>query len=263
MKRATIVGMLVGGVLLVGIVLLRGFNPIDAATPEPEPKKDAGKLTTSGTATVRVKPNAARVFFGIQTQAARIKEARTENNTRVRKVMAALTALKIPNLKSKTSDIQVDLLYGRSDGNQLPPITGFRVTTTFTVLVENDDTMKLGASAAHVLDTALENGATTVQQISFLRKEGLTDVRRKALTKAVEDALANARALAAGARKERVKVVTIDVAPQYASRPWYHGNRNAMVQSMNVAIPQGGDAEGVLVVGDLLVTCHINVTCSY
>jgi uncharacterized protein YggE len=263
MKRATIAGGLAGVVLLAGIVLLRGFDR-PAVGADAEAKKETNKLTTSGKATVRVKPNAARVFFGIQTQSPKIKEARTENNTRVRKVMGALAALKIPDLKTKTSDVQVEILYGRHDGQQLPPITGYRVSTTFTVLVQNEDTAKLGASAAQVLDAALENGVNTVQQVVFLKKEGFTEARRKALTGAVEDALANARALASGAKKDRVEVVTIDGAPQYAESPYYWGRRNpSMVQVANVAMPQGGDSEGALVVGDLEVTCRVSVTCTY
>jgi uncharacterized protein YggE len=262
MKHVPIMAGLAGVVIFASIVLLRGSNQTSAAGPESEPKKEPGNLKTSGSATVRVKPNAARVFFGIQTQAATIKAARTENNSKVRKVMTALAGLKIPELKSKTSDVQADILYGRTDGYQMPPITGYRVSTTFTVLVHNEDSVKLGASASHVLDAALENGANSVQQITFLRKEGLTEARRKALTLAVEDALANARALAAGTKKEHVKTVTIDGAPQYRTGPWYYG-RNAMVQSANVAIPQGGDSEGALVVGDLEVTCQVNVTCNF
>jgi uncharacterized protein YggE len=261
MKRATIAVGLAGVVLLVSFVLLRESNPTSAAAPEPAPKKEPGKLKTSGSATVRVQPNAARVFFGIQTQAPTIKAARTDNNGRVRKVLAALTALKIPDLKTKTSDVQVDILYARNDGASLPAITGYRVSTTFTVLVQNDDRTKLGTLAAQVLDAALENGANNVQQITFLRKEGLTQAKRKALTAAVEDAIANARALAAGAKKDQVKTVTIDGEPQY--RDWYSGRRNAMVQVANVALPQGGDSDGALVVGDLEVTCNVSVACTF
>jgi hypothetical protein len=40
------------------------------------------------------------------------QEARAENNRRVNKIMAALVASD-PDLKSKTSDVQVDILHGR------------------------------------------------------------------------------------------------------------------------------------------------------
>jgi uncharacterized protein YggE len=260
MRRAALAGGVAGVLLLSGVLLLRGQTPALQPGPAAEAKKEPHTLRTSGSATVRVTPDAARVFFGVQTQAAKIKEARLDNNNRVRKIMETLAALKIPGLKTKTSDVQVDLLYGRSDGSQLPPLTGYRVSTTFTVLVQDDDPVKLGSLASRVLDTALESGANSVQQITFLSKEGLTQARRKALTQAVEDALANARALAAGAKKGQVEAITIDGPPMYRDRP-VAGNRNAMVQSANVTIPDGGEA--ALVVGDLEVTCQVNVTCTY
>jgi uncharacterized protein YggE len=256
----------VAGVLVLsGLVLLRG-QPVPVAPPAVGPaaeaKKEPHTLRTSGSASVRVKPDAARVFFGIQTIAATVSEARAQNNGRVRKVMEALTALKIPDLKSKTSDVQVDILYGRTDGNALPPITGYRVSNTFTVLVQDDDPAKLAVLAGRVLDAALESGANSVQQITFLSKEGMAQARRKALTKAVEDALANAQALAAGAKKDHLEAVTIEGQPTYRDHPYY-GSRNAMVQSVNVAVPTGGESDAALVIGDLEVTCQVQVSCTF
>jgi uncharacterized protein YggE len=253
---------LAGVLLLSGLVLLRGQQAAPAVGPVAEAKKEPHTLRTAGSATVRVKPDAARVFFGIQTSAATINEARAQNNGRIRKVMEALTALKIPDLKSKTSDVQVDILYGRADGTQLPPILGYRVSNTFTVLVQDEDPTKLAVLAGRVLDAALDSGANSVQQITFLSKEGMTQARRKALTKAVEDALANASALAAGAKKDHLDAVTIEGQPTYRDHPYY-GSRNAMAQSANVAIPTGGDSDAALVVGDLEVTCQVNVTCTF
>jgi uncharacterized protein YggE len=238
---------------------LRGQDP---ARPAPEARKEPHTLRTSGSATVRIKPDAARVFFGVVSTAGKIQEARLDNNGRVRKIMEALAGLKIPDLKSKTSDVQVDILYGRTDGNQPPPVVGYRVSNTFTVLVQDDDPTRLGTLAGRVLDAALEGGANSVQQTAFLSKEGLPPARRKALTQAVEDALANARALAAGDRKDQVEVVTIDGEPTFRERP-FSGARNPMLQVANVAVPEGGAADAALVVGDLEVTCHVNVTCNY
>lgn len=259
MKRALVAVSIPSVFLLSGIFWSWGQNP--AAIPAGDAKKEAHTLRTAGTATVRIKPDAARVFFGVQTQALTVKDARAENNRRVQKIMAALAALKIPELKMKTSDVQVDILYGRTDGSQLPPITGYRVSNTFTVLVQDDDPAQLGGSAGLVLDAALESGANSVQQVMFLSKAGMTEARRKALTQAVEDALANARALAAGANTGPISTVTIEGQPIY--REPYYGGRNPMVQSANVMAPTGGDSAGTLVVGDLEVTCQVSVACSF
>ncbi len=260
MKRALIGGGVAGILLLYGLVWSRG-QAVAPPGPAVEARKEAHTLRTSGSASVRIKPDAARVFFGVQTQAAAVKEARTENNRRVHKIMEALVALKVPELKTKTSDVQVDILYGRNDGSVLPPITGYRVSTTFTVLVQDDDPAKLGGLAGRVLDAALESGANSVQQVVFLSKSGVAEARRKALTQAVEDALANAKALAVGAKKGQIDAVTIEGQPVYRDR--YSGGRNQMVQSINVAVPEGGDSERSLVVGDLDVTCQVSVVCTF
>lgn len=260
MKRTTVALTLSTLLAASSVLLLRDDRVSCAPAAAVEAKKEPHVLRTSGTATVRIKPDAARVFFAVQTSAATIKETRTDNNARVRKIMAALTALKIPDLKSKTSDVHVDIIYGRQDLNQLPPILGYRITNSFTVLVQDEDPAKLGALASQVLDGALENGANSVQQIAFLSKEGLSQARRKALQLAVEDALANAKALGAGAKKENLETVTIDGQPTY--RDPYSG-RHAMMQSMNVAIPAGGGQEASMVIGDLEVTCNVNVSCTF
>lgn len=262
MRRSGIAFGVVAVALLSGLFLVRtsSVGPVQAQAPAAEPKKEPHTLRTTGTATVRIKPDAARVFFAVQTTAATVKEARVDNNGRVRKIMTALTALKIADLKSKTTDVNVEIVYGRQDGVQLPPIVGYRITNSFTVLVQDEDPIKVGALASRVLDAALENGANSVQQITFLSKEGMTQARRKALTLSVEDALANAKALAAGAKKDHIETVSIDGQPTF--RPYY-GQRNAMVQSANVSVPDGADSEGTMVVGDLEVTCQVNVTCTY
>ena len=92
--------------------------------------------------------------------------------------------------------------------DKLPHTVGFRITSTFTVLVQLDDPEKLGAAASKVLDCALENGANNLDQVMIFRKD-VNAVRRQALTRAVEDALANARALASGANKTVLEATAI------------------------------------------------------
>ena len=264
MRRTLIAGGVAGLLLAFGLIWSHGQAPARHTTTvasSVEGKKEPPTLRTSGSATVRIKPDAARGVFGVQTQDATVSKARTENNRRVRKIMEALHALKIADLKTKTSDVQVDILYGRNDSGQLPPITGYRVSTTFTVLVSDEDPTKLGGQASRVLDAALESGANSVQQVVFLSRNGMTDARRKALTQAVEDALANARALAVGAKKGQVEAFTIEGQPVYRDR--YSGARNQMAQVANVPLPEGGDSEGLFVVGELEVTCQVSVVCSF
>jgi uncharacterized protein YggE len=88
------------------------------------------------------------------------------------------------------------------------------LTNSFTVLVSNDDSVKLAADAAKALDAAIENGANTLDQIQVF-KQDLTQPRREALALATKDALANARALTAGAERTLTDVMTINGDPVY------------------------------------------------
>jgi uncharacterized protein YggE len=134
-----------------------------------------------------------------------------------------------------------------------PKLVGFKVVHSFTVLVRNNDPQRLGAAAADVLDTATESGANIVEQIVFF-KEDEDNVRRQALTAAVEDALSNARALAAGAQVSVRDTIQIDGQPQY-DFSLSNTRQNQLLTPEQASTP--------LVAGDLQVTCSVRVTCAF
>jgi uncharacterized protein YggE len=251
MKQGLIGGSLAAAVLLASVIYLRGQG---AAAPAADPKEKR-TINTTGTATIRVKPDSARVFFGVESLAKSLKDARGDNSKRSKTVIDALNALKIPNMRMKTSDMVVNLEKRLRNSEVLQDIVGYRVTHTFTVVVQNTDQEKLGALARQVLDTALENGANLVEHISFFKEED-KQVRREALAKAVEDAVANAKALAAGGKVDLGHTVAISGQPDY-----HYGGRQQLTNTMQTAMP--GDSEAPLVAGDLLVTCTASVTCTY
>jgi uncharacterized protein YggE len=252
MRQWTIAIILVALALPIGALASR-----TQSAPEPaNPKKDKRTITTSGTATIKVKPDSARVFFGVQTIAKTVKAAREENSVKVKQVMDALAAMKIPDLKTKTSDVHIELIQSRQREDVLPTILGYRITNTFTVLVKNDNAEKLSAVAGKVMDQALESGANQVQQIVFF-KENDQEVKREALAKAVEDAAANAKALASGGKVAILDTITIDGQPQYN----YPNYPMQQVSASNTLFVGGTDT--ALVAGDLNVTCTVTVTCAY
>jgi uncharacterized protein YggE len=185
-----------------------------------------------------------------------LKEARADNNKRVKAAVDALQALKIPNMRMKTSDVTVSLEKTHHKTGELTEIIGYRVTNTFTVVVQNDDVDKLGTLARLVLDTALENGANIVEHISFFKRE-VGQFRREALAKAVEDATANAKALAGGAKVELREPVTIHGQPEY------HLGRYNMDNRQQALAPGGGGDEAPMVAGNLTITCKVSVSYTY
>jgi uncharacterized protein YggE len=251
MKRDTIaVGMSLTTLVLVGIAWAG-----QSAGAQSREVRDTEKRTiqTTGTGTVRVRPDHARVFFGVQTFAPTVKQARGQNAAQTKQVTTALTALKIPDLKMKSSNITVELVQTDPDG-RAPKIVGYRITNTFTVLIHQDNADQLGPLASRIMDSALENGANQVQQIVFFR-EDQKEAKREALMKAVEDARGNAEAMAAGARKKIVDVTAINGQPQFEVFD------QRMTNSIQAAVPEGDST--TLMAGELDVTCTVNATYSY
>jgi uncharacterized protein YggE len=252
------------GLVAVGLFLGRdALAPQQALGQADKAKKvDEEKrfLTTAGTASVTFKPDSARVFLRVDSEASDIAAARALNNKSVRKVMDTLKALQIPDLKMKSDNITVTQVFEPHPPNdRLPKVIGYRISYHFTALVENEEPAKLSEYSGKILDTALANGANNLDQILIFRKNQ-EQFRREALTKAVETALANARALAAGANKNVVEVTAISGQPEYR----YFGGNVRLQNTLQVAIPQAGDDSSTPVMaGNLVITCNVNVTCRY
>jgi uncharacterized protein YggE len=239
------------GLLITGALAWSGRG---AVAQGPDTKDRQRTIHTAGTGTVRIRPDRARVFIGVQTYAATVKQARSQNAAQTKQVTDALTALKIPDLKMKSTNMTVELIPADVEGSRTPKVAGYRVTNTFTALIANDDPERLGPLAGRVLDTALESGANLVQQIVFF-KEDTAPAKRQALIKAVEDAQANAAALATGARENVKGVITIDGQPQFA----YEGQQ--MLNSVQSAMPEGVATS--LMAGEQEVTCNVTATYSF
>jgi uncharacterized protein YggE len=264
MKTRNVVAFAAVGALLLGALIL--FSRVGGGPAFGQVIKDGGdktdkrELTVSGTGTIRIKPDSARLFFTVESYAEQVRGARADNAVKVQRVMKALTDLKITNLKSKSDNITVQQLTDAS-GHQLPRIIGYRITNSFTVLVENEDRAKLSSEASRVLDAVLENGGTGVSQILFFKKGAeMEQLRREAMTKAVQDALANGRALLAGMDRTKLEPLTVSLTPQYH----FPGGGLQNANFTQGAPGGGGEATAsALVAGELEISCQVNMTCRY
>jgi uncharacterized protein YggE len=130
MKASWIVGSFALVVVLASALFLRGqqaatpAKDTKQAAPVAEVKTEHGTITTAGIATLKVKPDAARVVFGVQSIGKSVKAAREENSAQCKKLIAALNALRIPDLKMKTADVNVDLVQApQSDITRLAEVS--------------------------------------------------------------------------------------------------------------------------------------------
>lgn len=245
---------------LVGSVWLHAQNG-----PAAEARKDKDKahtVTTTGTAKVRVACDSARVYASVEAVAATVRPAREETLAGINRLTAALKALKLEGVKMKTADLTIDPRTEDKDGAP-PKILGYRVKYDFTVLIENEDVVKLNDHTGKVMDALLNSGVNKVDRVTFFKKDE-TAAQRQARTKAVEDAIANARALLAGAKLERFEVTEISDVPSLS--PWggvmgFGGMQNNPFNPAN-APAQAAD-ETRIMAGELEVSCTVTVTCSY
>ncbi|OAI49011.1 hypothetical protein AYO44_01000 [Planctomycetaceae bacterium SCGC AG-212-F19] len=242
-------------VLLVGGLWLHGQNVATPVTGLGKDKeKEKGTVSTSGSATVAVMPDAVRVFFSVDNLNPTVKAARDENDAKFVKVKKALAELKIEDLKLKTVEqhLQAEYTFHNNQRN----FVGYRAVHQFTVLLCDSDVTRLSVNAGRVLDTGLENGANGLERIVFFKKDD-TALRREALTKATEDAIANAKALCAGAKVAVLETLRVDGSPEY--RVYGGGNRNnSYVQSARVT-----DDTSSAVPGQIEITCRVSITCAY
>jgi len=241
-------------VTLVGPFGRRALGVRSAVAQGGEDGKPFRIISTQGTATVRVQPDSARVFFRVTKAAPAPAEVRAATVKATNDVMSDLQDLGLKDLFTKTSTTNVEIVW---DSNNKLRITGYRMTTEFTVRVVDEDVERLGASAGKVVDTALEAGANGIDRVTFFKADDEAD-RLKCLSEAVADARRNADAIAETAGVTILGPITIN---SESSRPEYFASNTMMVQSM---APAGGEnTASSYAAGEIEITCSTHVTFEF
>jgi uncharacterized protein YggE len=248
MKRlALLVGSLFV-IVMTCVVLVRAQANQAEPAPVVTPQRT---ITAIGSATVTGKPDSARVFFGVTTNGKTVAAAREENARVVGQVYRALLALKLLDLKTRTTDSRVSISYAENDRSR---VVGYAVRQSFTVLVKESDSEKLGKTAERVLDAGLQNGVNSDGYIEFFKADD-SELRRLAMSKAVEDALANAQAYAVGAKVKTLGVVDIAGQDGYFEQTGFGGQFGG-------GFGGTGGAPSI-VAGDWKVPSRVRVVCRY
>lgn len=195
-------GILFGAIIvaLVTSVLVHG----QPDRPKPEPAGTVRTITAYGTGTARGAPDAARVYLEVNGRAKTVPEARVENARAAKALREAIAGLKVGGLRIRITSSDV-----RPATDRNREVTGYVASVTFALFISDPDPERLAATTERVLDTGLQNGANADGAVLFFRADD-AELRREAMRKAVEDAVASARALAAGAKVTVAEVVTIE-----------------------------------------------------
>jgi uncharacterized protein YggE len=151
--------------LLAGLVAVLGTKC--ARADEAKPQRS---ITATGTATVRFKPDAARVYFGIRTTDPSFDAARDANQKGAKAIQDALGALKVKGMEVTVGPVGIVQQdpngrfrggFGGGGGVGGPEIKPYVVSASMTVIVRESDPEKLRETVDRVCKAAAEGGANT------------------------------------------------------------------------------------------------------
>ena len=196
-----------------------------AQTPPPLPSPET--ISVSGTGHVTLQPDRYSFVVGVQTQAATVEDAVSENNTRVAAVVAALKKAGAADADIHTSGFSI---YPQQDYQQgrAPRVVGYQVTNNVTV------TRKQASDAGRLLSAAINAGVNTASSLSF----DVSDPRRgrdEGLRLAFDDARAKATILAAAAGRTLGRAINISEGVMQSAPPPRPMMRMAMAAKAEVS----------------------------
>jgi len=239
--------------ILTGALALAAFVP---SLPRQD-VQSPGSIATTGKAVVMVVPDEIILTLGVETQDQRLSVAKTQNDARVRKVIAAAQAHGVAAQHIQTDFIHIEPVYDDYYDRIEDPI-GYRVGKTIVITLR--DTSQFDG----LLSDALQAGANYVHGIEFRTTE-LRKYRDQARELAIQAAQEKAAALAKAAGRSLGAATSISEGysgwwSSYGSW-WGSSWRGAPLQ--NVIQESGGAAfvsEGGTAPGQIRVEASISVT---
>ena len=176
---------------LLSIILVLALLLPCIALGETVAVADDATITVTGSASVTLKADYARISVGVSSKAATVEQAANENNAAIYAVIDALKEAGVAEEDIATSNYSVYAEYDyASFGGQ--KLTGYNVTNQLTVIIR--DMAHIGAT----LDKATAAGANNIYNIEFLSTKA-DEAQDEATVYAVQDAMRRAKLLASAA----------------------------------------------------------------
>ena len=176
---------------LLSIILVLALLLPCIALAETVAVADDATITVTGSASVTLKADYARISVGVSSKAATVEQAANENNAAIYAVIDALKEAGVAEEDIATSNYSVYAEYDyASFGGQ--KLTGYNVTNQLTVIIR--DMAHIGAT----LDKATAAGANNIYNIEFLSTKA-DEAQDEATVYAVQDAMRRAKLLASAA----------------------------------------------------------------
>ena len=176
---------------LLSIILVLAMMLPCIALGETVAVAENATITVTGSASVTLKADYARISVGVSSKAATVEQAANENNAAIYAVIDALKEAGVAEEDIATSNYSVYAEYDyASFGGQ--KLTGYNVTNQLTVIIR--DMEHIGAT----LDKATAAGANNIYNIEFLSTKA-DEAQDEATVYAVQDAMRRAKLLASAA----------------------------------------------------------------
>lgn len=171
----------------LAVVTHSGDSPLPAAQAQGE--EPAQGITVHGTASVKVEPDQAQLWFGVESAGATAKAALAANASEMRKVLDALRAAGATDLRTQHVSLSPRYVEGPMDAGGKVGAAGYTAHNSVSA------TVKQLARAGAVIDAAVAAGANNVSGPTLTVADP-DEVYREALEAAVADAREHAEALA-------------------------------------------------------------------
>lgn len=209
----TVAGAAVGGVMLVVLGVLFAQSPMlaDAGNAASSAQFDH-TATFEGHGIVKAKPEIAHISLGIEICEAAASQANQKVNSRLVTVTAELKKAGV----SADSIVPTDFsMYPRSSGTDSQ-------TTDFCAANALDVTTDKLDDVSHLLDVAIEAGATNVYGVAFTVKD-TSKARQEAISRALADAQQQAERLSSLLNRAVGHIVKVEVTLQDDLSQYYAG----------------------------------------
>ncbi len=175
---------------------------------------DRNLIFTEGTAEVSGQNDSAKIFVAVVTTEGKLELASAENAAKTKAVLTAVKDLTIAHLKLQTSNYRVT---PQKDYKVRPPkIRGYEVENAVMVTLEGFEPETLAKYVSRVIETSLDHGANTIQQIQFyLKNKSLLE--KEALQLATHKAIERAKILADAAGVKLKRIASLRSQPAYTA----------------------------------------------
>ena len=169
-------------ILWIGMVGIMAVNAAQAQTRRPY-------VAATGRGTVSVPPDQVKISANVTTQAPTAQDATSQNAARMSNLLAALRKLLGSTAQIETTNLNVSPVYRSSQAGQPPAIVAYSASNSVEIA------LSVASAVGAVIDTASQNGATSVGGLRFGLKNPDPSVQQ-ALRIAAQQARAHAEAMA-------------------------------------------------------------------